>query len=422
MLIALSRKNTDKGQTLRKTIADILKEVARVTCKGPQEVIVIRDVDDDTTKDDIQGALQKEAGDGCEIPLEAIKIHDNNWVDAETQSVEDHCVFDSTPQKTTRSITSQTDEIVDESVLGEHKYFFCNINSCDGVCTAEVQVNILIKRTAEKICGINLPPLRKNVEDVGCDPITSDSIKSDCQGFHGITSIHDDQSLSSLTGVNFSIFTFLLNMLPDIKSTKIDKKTKLLITLTKLKTGLTFTALGVLFSIHKTSAQKIFISNLQQLNILLKNFIVWPSRATIQATLPEAFKKNYPATRVIIDCTEVYTEQPPEVRQKVLMYSDYKHHQTVKFLVGCAPNGLITFVSKCYGGRSSDCYITNDCGIVDLIESGDVVLADKGFPQIKTEVEKKNAVFIMPPFAHGGQFTAEEVDETYNIASMKLFL
>ncbi|CAG5096921.1 Protein of unknown function, partial [Cotesia congregata] len=187
---------------------------------------------------------------------------DNNWVDAETQSVEDHCVFDSTPQKTTRSITCQTDEIVDESVLGEHKYFFCNINSCDGVSTAEVQVNIPIKRTAEKICDVNLPPLRKNVEDVGCDPITSDSIKSDCKGFHGITSIHDDRSLSSLTG-----------------------------------TGLTFTALGVLFNIHKTSAQKIFISNLQQLNILLKNFIVWPSRATIQATLPEAFKKNYPATR-----------------------------------------------------------------------------------------------------------------------------
>lgn len=74
MLITLSRKSTDKGQTLRKTIADILKEDAKVTCKGPQEVIEIRDVDDDTTKDHIQVALQEEAGDGCEIPLEAIKI------------------------------------------------------------------------------------------------------------------------------------------------------------------------------------------------------------------------------------------------------------------------------------------------------------------------------------------------------------
>lgn len=81
----------------------------------------------------------------------------------------------------------------------------------------------------------------------------------------------------------------------------------------------------------------------------MKNFIIWPSRAT-----------------------EVYTEQLPKVKQRVLMYSDYKHHQTVKFLVGCAPNGVIP---KCYGGRSSDSYITNDCSIVDLIEPGDVVLS-----------------------------------------------
>lgn len=33
------------------------------------------------------------------------------------------------------------------------------------------------------------------------------------------------------------------------------------------------------------------------------------------------------------------------------------------------------------------------------------------------QVENKNAGFVMPPFCHKDQFTAEEVDETYNIAS-----
>lgn len=62
------------------------------------------------------------------------------------------------------------------------------------------------------------------------------------------------------------------------------------------------------------------------------------------------------------------------------MYSEYKHHHTVKFMVGCTPSGFISSVSKCYGGRAGDCFITNDCGLIDLIEPGDVVLADKGFP------------------------------------------
>lgn len=94
------------------------------------------------------------------------------------------------------------------------------------------------------------------------------------------------------------------------------------------------------------------------------------------------------------------------------MYSEYKYHHTVKFLVGCTPNGFVSFVSKCYGGCAGDCFITNDCGIIDLIEPGDVVLADKGFPTIRTQIENKNAVFVMPPFLHNPQFSAEKVEET----------
>lgn len=74
MRITLSRKNTDKGQALQKAIMDILQADAKVICKGPQEVLEIRDLDDVTTQEDIQAALKKEAGEDCEIPTEAIKI------------------------------------------------------------------------------------------------------------------------------------------------------------------------------------------------------------------------------------------------------------------------------------------------------------------------------------------------------------
>lgn len=104
------------------------------------------------------------------------------------------------------------------------------------------------------------------------------------------------------------------------------------------------------------------------------------------------------------------------------MYSDYKHSYTVKILVGCTPCGFISFVSKSYGGRSSDCFITNHCGVIDLLEPGDTVLADKGFPAIKTSVDKKKAVLVMPPFLHEQQFSPEEVEETYKIASLRIHI
>ncbi|CAD6216258.1 GSCOCG00012876001-RA-CDS [Cotesia congregata] len=75
LLITLSRKSTDRGQALQKTIAGILQEDAKVICKGPQEDVEIRDLDGTTTKEDIQAALKTEIGETCEIPLGTIKIH-----------------------------------------------------------------------------------------------------------------------------------------------------------------------------------------------------------------------------------------------------------------------------------------------------------------------------------------------------------
>ncbi|XP_046742381.1 uncharacterized protein LOC124409034 [Diprion similis] len=232
-----------------------------------------------------------------------------------------------------------------------------------------------------------------STDDVTCDPINFESIQSHCKGFHGFSSITSDETMSSFTGVTLSIFLWLLNKLPE-----------------------------VLFNIHRTTVNRIFVKNLQQLNIVMKNFIFWPSKAAVRATLPESFKLHYPDTRVIIDCTEVNTEVPPAVKHRVLMYSDYKHHHTIKFLVGCTPSGFISFLSKCYGGRAGDCFITNDCGLVDLIEPDDVVLADKGFPQMQTKVQEKNAIFVIPPFCNKNQFTPEEVDETYNTASVRIHI
>lgn len=74
MLITLSRKSTDKGRALQKIIAGILQQDAEVICKGPQERVEVRDIDDTTTKDDIRAALLTVAGESGEIPLEAIKI------------------------------------------------------------------------------------------------------------------------------------------------------------------------------------------------------------------------------------------------------------------------------------------------------------------------------------------------------------
>lgn len=79
-------------------------------------------------------------------------------------------------------------------------------------------------------------------------------------------------------------------------------------------------------------------------------------------------------------------------------------------------------MSKAYGGRATDSFITNDSGFLNLLEPGDEVMADKGFPQIKSELFQRQCTLVMPPFALQPQFSREEVLEGYSIASVRIHI
>ncbi|KAG0432859.1 hypothetical protein HPB47_020438 [Ixodes persulcatus] len=74
-------------------------------------------------------------------------------------------------------------------------------------------------------------------------------------------------------------------------------------------------------------------------------------------------------------------------------------------------------ICNAYGGRCSDTHVTVDSGFLNVVQPGDVILADKGFPGIKAGLKDTDAVLVMPPFLSGnGQFSEQEVQDTYNIA------
>ena len=61
------------------------------------------------------------------------------------------------------------------------------------------------------------------------------------------------------------------------------------------------------------------------------------------------------------------------------LYSSYKSRTTFKALVGIAPHGAVTFISNLYTGNMSDVEIIRLSDLLDLIENGDSVTADRGF-------------------------------------------
>ncbi len=152
----------------------------------------------------------------------------------------------------------------------------------------------------------------------------------------------------------------------------------------------------------------------------LKQLPIWPSSKVIKDTMPKCFKDQYPDTRVILDCTEIFIEMPSSFRAQSQTYSTYKSHNTAKGLIGIAPNGFVTFISDLYGGHISDQKITEMCGIIDLLEPNDMVMADRGF-DIQHILAEKKVKLNIPPFMKGKeQLSLEEELETRNIASVRI--
>lgn len=113
--------------------------------------------------------------------------------------------------------------------------------------------------------------------------------------------------------------------------------------------------------------------------------------------MPPSFKKRYSSVRVIIDCTEIYIQKPSSLVNQSLTFSNYKHHSTVKFLVGITPSGVISFVSEGWPGKTTDGELTISSGLIDLLDENDSVMADKGFTN-RDVLLKKNCQLNIPPF------------------------
>ena len=115
------------------------------------------------------------------------------------------------------------------------------------------------------------------------------------------------------------------------------------------------------------------------MDICLTMLIQWPQRDRIHATKPWWFRPHY-RLRVtsIIDCFELFIEKPIDLMSKTATWSTYKHYNTVKCLISITTQGTVNFISKGYTGRASDKYITEDCGYLNTLQAGDVVLADQG--------------------------------------------
>ena len=128
---------------------------------------------------------------------------------------------------------------------------------------------------------------------------------------------------------------------------------QLILTLMRLRLASSGVELGYHFGIHPSTVSRVFSDIMQMLYVRLKFLIVWPEREVLRKTLPMDFRKNCPNCVVIIDCFEIFIDRPSDLNARAQTYSSYKHHNTVKYLIGITPQGSVSFISDGWGGRAS---------------------------------------------------------------------
>lgn len=205
------------------------------------------------------------------------------------------------------------------------------------------------------------------------------------------------------------------------KSHKLCGKDQFLLVLMRLRLGLLNQDLADRFHISEATTSSIFATWIRFLGEYLGNGLIkWLPKETVLSNLPAMFKGSYRKTICIIDCSEVFIERPKSLDVQAATWSDYKKHNTYKFLIAISPTGYIMFLSDCYGGRATDQFICRDSGFYNFLEFGDEVMADRGF-QIKEDLLHRYCSLSIPPGARvKAQMTAGECKKTKEVANLRI--
>ena len=119
-----------------------------------------------------------------------------------------------------------------------------------------------------------------------------------------------------------------------------------------------------------------------------------------------------------LHCLEVFINRPTNLLARAQTWLSYKHHNSVKVLIRITPQSTISYVSQAWGGQTSDKVLTENCGILNKLLRGGLVLADRGFA-IAESVMFQQAQLAIPSFTKGkDQLDPVNVEKTKRIANV----
>ena len=153
-----------------------------------------------------------------------------------------------------------------------------------------------------------------------------------------------------------SALTTTPTLLPITRKTlSLDRFQDFVIVLMKLRLNMPLQDLAYRFQVSHSTVSRIFSSWLVIMDTRLFPLIAWPEREQLWRTMPQCFMHSFgKKVTVVIDCFEVFIEKPTNLLARAQTFSSYKHHNTIKLLIGITPQGTVSYVSEAWGGGGGE--------------------------------------------------------------------
>ena len=204
-----------------------------------------------------------------------------------------------------------------------------------------------------------------------------------------------------MTGLpHLNVFDWILSLIKDkvtLTWKRMMHESCLLLVLIKIRLSIANNDLAHRLRINYGMVSKIYCSWLAILSKALQRLIFWPSKGALCQHLPPAFE-IYKSCPCIIDCTEIFIERPLNLEAPSITWSNYKHTNTIKYLIGISPADAVTRVRLSW-----------------LLNLWRLDFSKQGTPYCRRD-GNKGAVLAIPSFTREkSQMPVKDVDESRKI-------
>uniref|UniRef100_A0A667WJ66 THAP-type domain-containing protein n=1 Tax=Myripristis murdjan TaxID=586833 RepID=A0A667WJ66_9TELE len=216
--------------------------------------------------------------------------------------------------------------------------------------------------------------------------------KPRCNEINRLVEENRNLKLKYYTGLpNYETFNVLLcHVIPFLPQgrRKFNPFQMILVTLMYLRLDLPLQHISHLLDVHRGTVSAAFHETLNVLHASLAPIVHWPHRDSLQVSMPHQFAETFGNhVAAIIDCFEVFIKRPSNLQARA---------------------------------QTFDKRITENCGFLDKLLPGDLVLADQGF-DIRESVGMMYAEVKTPAFTKGRrQLDAKDVEETRSLAHLRI--